>query len=500
MIYFINEYLLAKNSSVEHAAIKRVQLFTKFKQPAQIITKTYDRLLARTLATFELAPEQVLNMYDYFQKMPKDIQTCHIEDLDLPVEYEISTGANFSRVYNGDQLVSRVGFIPGTIGRLFYQEFLDNQGNLMSTDLWDWRGLKSSTQYFGQNGQLILQRYYQPNGQTVLEEFYVADVKGRPLLARVILKNYQGRAERFFKNRDDLFAFFLAELSRQDPAVTTFISDRPGTGVQPLLELQDDSRKYINVPIYHAKDINEPLQSAVDGFLQPAFDNPQHFNGFITATTAQAQHLRRRLATKAVFNLPIVTVKPKSQERLVPITTRPKQLLYVGRLSADRQLDQLLRVIALVKGQLPTIQCDLYGYGDPADVEKLRTLTKKLDLEQQVHFLDYQPDLPANYDDYQLLVNTALANGGPLAMPEAMGHGIPVVSYNFNYGPTDFIADDGDGYIIPQGNQLLMSQKIVELLTDDQKLTAFSLAAYDKLHAKQTQTMVWHQWQKQLDL
>ncbi|WP_318766030.1 accessory Sec system glycosyltransferase Asp1 [Lactiplantibacillus carotarum] len=501
MIYFINEYLLGKNSSVEHAAIARVKLFNKFHTPAQIITKSYDRLLNRTLATFNLEAPQVLNMFDYFQQTTAvATREIHTEDLQLPVEDAVTVGANFSSVYNGDDLVSRVGFIPGTVGRVYYQEFLDNQGNLMSTDLWDWRGFKSSTQYFGQNGKLILQRYYDVHGQTVLEAYYVADVQGNPLLTRVILKNYAGRQERFFQNHDDLFDYFVAELSRIDPDQTTFISDRPGTGVEPLLRLNDDAQKFINVPIYHTKDINEPLHGELDGFLKPAFDKLSHFDGFLTATNAQAQHLRQRFTTAHVIQMPNVTVEPRSQAPLLPITQRPQALLYVGRLAPDRQLDQLIRVVALVKHEIPDIQCDLYGYGDEAYVQTLRQLIVSLHLETQVRLQDYQPNLAQRYDDYQILLNTAIANGGPMAMQEAQGHGLPVISYQFNYGPSDFINDGQDGYVVKPGDQVTMCERILSLLRVPEQLTAFSEAAYEKMRVRQTETKVWHRWQKELNL
>ncbi|RRK10054.1 accessory Sec system glycosyltransferase Asp1 [Lactiplantibacillus garii] len=501
MFYFINEYLLAKNSSVEHAAIDRVRLFNQFHQPAKIVTKTYDRLLHGTVTAIKLPDEQILNMFDFFQQTTSvESRFVRTDDLKLPVEYAVTVGADFSEVTNGDNLVSKVGFIPGTIGRVYYQEFLDNQGNPLSTDLWDWRGFKSSTQYFGQNGKLIMQRYYNLAGQTVLEEYYVADVKGNPLLSRVILRNYQHQSERFFQNRDDLFNFFIAELSRLDSTTTTFISDRPGTGVQPLLRLNDDSHKYVNVPIYHAKDINEPLHSPLDGYLQPAFDNLTHFDGVITATNKQAQHLQRRFPNGHVMVMPNVTTTARSQAPLRPITERKNQLLYVGRLAPDRQLEQLIRVVALVKKDINNVRCDLYGYGDAKYVDQLKKLVADLQLEKQVRLCGYQPDLSGVYDNYQILLNTALANGGPMAMQEAMAHGLPVISYQFNYGPADFIDDGVTGYVIKPGDQLTMSKRILELQASPQKLTAFSEAAYAQLHDHQTATKVWHRWQRALGL
>ncbi|WP_318765975.1 accessory Sec system glycosyltransferase Asp1 [Lactiplantibacillus carotarum] len=478
-----------------------MRLFNQQHTPAKIVTKTYDRLLAETLDRFELQPNEVLNMFDYFQGTTAvEPQFVRTEDLKLPAEYMVTIGANVSHVHDGDNEVTNVGFIPGSIGRVFYQEFVDNQGNVLSTDLWDWRGFKSATQYFGQNGKLMLTRYYNLEGAVVLEEYFVPSTQGEPLASRIILKNYQGQAERFFQNPDDLFNFFIAELSHRDEQRTIFISDRPSTGVQPLLALNDDAKKFVSVPIYHAKDINDPLHAPMDGFLEPAFDNLDHFDGFITATASQASHLKRRFARAHVHAVPTVATKTAAQQPLKPITERASQLLYVGRFAADRQLDQLIRVIALVKKDVPNVKCDFYGYGDPQYVKTLNDLINELGLAGQVRLLDYQRPFDARYDNYQILLNTALANGGPLAMQEAMSHGLPVISYRFNYGPADMIVDGQDGYVINPGDQLTMSKRITQLLQNPAQLSAFSEAAFDKLHTQQTNLKVWHRWQRVLGL
>lgn len=339
-----------------------------------------------------------------------------------------------------------------------------------------------------------MERYYNLAGDTVLEQYFVPDTTGKPLASRIILKNYAGVAERFFQNTDDLFTYFIRELSRLDDQAV-FISDRPGTGVQPLLSLAARVPKFVTVPIYHAKDINDPLHAPLDAFLQPAFDNLNHFTGFITSSETQKQQLQTRFPQAKVVTIPATTTTPLAQSRLRPMSKRPKQLLYVGRLAADRQIDQLIRVVALVKAQIPNIKLDLYGYGAPDYVKTVTDLIAELKLQANVQLCDYQPDLERHYDDYQLLLNTALADGGPMAMPEAMAHGIPVISYRFNYGPADVIEEGEDGFVVDQGDQLTMSADIVALLQDQDRLNKFSQEAYAKLHVTQTNLKVWHQWQ-----
>jgi nitrate reductase beta subunit len=104
MIYFLDEYLLAKNSSVEHAALKRLALFKQFKQPVKILTRDYDRLSVQTLRELGVAQTDVRNMFDYFQHVPADRpeKAVHNDEINLPTMDEVSVDANQSQVTNGD--------------------------------------------------------------------------------------------------------------------------------------------------------------------------------------------------------------------------------------------------------------------------------------------------------------------------------------------------------------------------------------------------------------
>ena len=51
-------------------------------------------------------------------------------------------------------------------------------------------------------------------------------------------------------------------------------------------------------------------------------------------------------------------------------------------------------------------------------------------------------------------------------------HGLPVVSYRFNYGPAEYIDEGVNGYLIDSGQSLAMAEKI-DLFNDDKLLADF---------------------------
>lgn len=505
MIFFLDEYLLQKNSSVEHAAIKRLALFKRFKQPAVILTRDFDRLSVRTLEKMKIAQTDVLNMFDYFQHIPNDMpeKTVLNDEMNLPTLDEVSVDANQSQVTDGDRLRREVGYIPETYGHVFYQNYLDDQGNEVERDLWDARGFRSATQYFGRDGLLTFERYYDLNGKPVIETYYAGNQADYMQLTRVVLKGKTILEDREFDDLDGLFTYFLDELAGADQGETIFISDRPGVGVLPLKNMQQPAKKFIYIPINHVVNNGDSQTEPLDGYLKPAFADPAEIDSFIVQTPSQRDAIIKRFPTAKVTAIPAVTVAPgELPQRSAAITNAAdnKKLLYVGRIAEERQLDQMIRALDLVNNKVPGVELDLYGYGDPDYQKKLEQLAKDLKIDKQVHFNDYVTDLDTRYDQYTMLLNTAATDGGPLAILEAQTHGLPVISYRFDYGPSDEIVNKEDGYLVPQSDLAIMAKLIVDLLQHPEKRAAFGEKALENVSQRLDEEKVYKQWQQVLGL
>ena len=57
MFFFVNQYLLSSNSSVEHAELKRLALFKKHGGKAKLVTRDFDLVLHDTIKKFGLTNE-----------------------------------------------------------------------------------------------------------------------------------------------------------------------------------------------------------------------------------------------------------------------------------------------------------------------------------------------------------------------------------------------------------------------------------------------------------
>lgn len=494
MYFFVNQYLLNSNSSVEHAEMKRVKLFAKYQTPAKIVTRDFDLVLHSTIQKFGLVDSNVVNMYDFFAGTTDYTgKQLHTEDLHFPSAYQIGTGNNFREVKDGERLVCEVHFAAGTIGQVNHVDYYDLAGNMTLRQKYDIRGFKAAEEFFGEDGKLYYTRYYRPDGQTYLERYFVKSVKNTPINSLNLL-HYQGR-DYFFDDLDALFVFFLDELNRANGEGNIFIADRPAISIQPVQYMLSKAKKFLWLPMNQVNDgqdlINGPLNSML---TQPLGVDASKWDGVIVMTNKQAEILRQQIGTR----LPILVINgvPAVQQKRVPENERTAgQLIYVGRLGEDKQISQLLTMFEQIHQAVPTSKLTLYGYGNPSDVNNYKQQVKDAGLEQVVTFAGYQPDLDAAYDQAQLLLDASRIDAQPLAMGEALSHGVPVVAYDYLYGPAEMIESGINGQLISLNDQEKFVQAVIHLLQDSDKRQQLSTGAYDNLAAI-SEEKTWQQWQQ----
>jgi len=104
-------------------------------------------------------------------------------------------------------------------------------------------------------------------------------------------------------------------------------------------------------------------------------------------------------------------------------------LLFVGDLSARKNLDGILAAFAQVRKRYPDIRLVLAGASSPTTTAALRHTLQRLGIMDGVHFTGYveQPDLPILYSLAQVFVFPSHDEGFGLPPLEAMACGCPVI-------------------------------------------------------------------------
>lgn len=491
MYYFVSENIFAYNSGTEHAQAQRVRFFNREAKNnrlgrAAYVTRDYNRLLNRDATAIGLGADEVLNMYDYFQgttNVPRKEQHLRLlPQLALDQYHIVGHGPNYSTIEDEGRVIGRINVMPATVGLVNDITYYDRADNMTVRENFDWRGFKSSVDYFHPDGQLAVQSFLNLAGEPVLEVTHM-NVNGQLLPSMYKLKNYLGHDYRF-NSEEQLFLFFLNEITRQQPNAT-LISDRRGLD-HVVAAVQGSMNKYAYLHDIHTGDTKHPVR----GKLYPAYINVlerygQAFKAILVPTTAQQKDLATRYPELTFKVAPDISLTTAALEKQ-PATLSERQLhqlIYVGRLSPEKRPDQALRVLSKVIKKVPDATLVYYGYAASQDVmDELQALAQKLNVADHVTFGGYVSGnaLQQAYQQAQIILQPSVAEGLGMNLVEAMCYGVPAISYDVPYGAHVLIEDGHNGYIVPDGSSSAMAQKAIDLLLDENLWQQMSAAAHAK--------------------
>ncbi|MBA7491964.1 D-inositol-3-phosphate glycosyltransferase [subsurface metagenome] len=146
-----------------------------------------------------------------------------------------------------------------------------------------------------------------------------------------------------------------------------------------------------------------------------------------------------------------------------PLKQRPKRIGFVGRLSAEKGVRNLVMAMPLVLDRCRDLELTLIGDG-PQNNE-LRGTVKENGLSDKVKLTDWvaHAELPAHLNEMQLLVLPSFTEGLPTIALEAMACGTPVLATPVG-GVPELISDDETGFIMEDNSPECIARNIIRAL------------------------------------
>lgn len=168
------------------------------------------------------------------------------------------------------------------------------------------------------------------------------------------------------------------------------------------------------------------------------------------------------------------------------------RIIAVGRLASQKRFDRLIEAFTLISNRYPEWYIDIYGEGELH--ETLKNLITVKGLTGRVKLLNFVQDIYTEYKRSQFIVLSSDYEGFGLVIIEAMACGIPVVSTDCPFGPSDII-DNGETGLLAKMEIEDLAEKMEWMMSHEKERVVMGGNAYKKA-AQYRKEVVMPRWEE----
>jgi len=134
-----------------------------------------------------------------------------------------------------------------------------------------------------------------------------------------------------------------------------------------------------------------------------------------------------------------------------------------GRLARQKGFDRLVAAWALVARKHPDWRLNIFGAGEP---EALQARIDKKKLTDVVTLKGFTDEPYQRFAESAIYAMSSRSEGFPMVLLEAMGCGLPLVSFDCPTGPADIIQDGRNGLLVRDGDIKGLAAALNRLIDD----------------------------------
>jgi len=144
---------------------------------------------------------------------------------------------------------------------------------------------------------------------------------------------------------------------------------------------------------------------------------------------------------------------------------RKKIVLSVGRLCSLKNFEALIEIWSRVSPSAPDWKLRIVGNG--SDYQLLVNQVKALGISESVELPGFSSEIEKEMGEASIFALTSRHEGFALVLIEAQSMGLPVVSFDTPYGPSEIVSDGTDGYIVGYNDNSAFEDKLLKLIHDE---------------------------------
>ncbi len=169
---------------------------------------------------------------------------------------------------------------------------------------------------------------------------------------------------------------------------------------------------------------------------------------------------------------PIFVISNPCQKRFHCYDLNSKIILSVGHLNENKGYHHISTIAKQVFARHPDWKWIICGEGP--ERARLESLFKESKVDSHVILAGLVNNMDQYYSSAAISVLTSKMEGLPMVLLEAKSHGLPIVSFDIQTGPSDIVRDGVNGYLIEAENASGMADKICKLIENPDLRKEFS--------------------------
>ena len=208
----------------------------------------------------------------------------------------------------------------------------------------------------------------------------------------------------------------------------------------------------------------------------------------VTLTTGDAKEWQRARRVEVIPNFTVMAVSRLSD-------VMAKRVIAVGRLEWQKGFDRLIDAWQTVEQRHPDWSLTIFGSGT------LEGDLQRLIMDRSLKTVSIHPFTPTIADEYGQSAVFALSSrfeGFGLVLLEAMQAGLPCVTFDCPFGPSDVVKDGKNGFVVPDGDVERFAECLLRLIEDQKLRQQFSAASVERARVFDVDTVM-QQWKDLLE-
>lgn len=171
-----------------------------------------------------------------------------------------------------------------------------------------------------------------------------------------------------------------------------------------------------------------------------------------------------------------------------------------ARLSSEKNISDAIKAFKIVVGKRKESYLNIYGRAlkpyEKNEEKRLRSLVEELNLEDHVIFRGHVDNVDEEMASSLATMLVSDIEGMPMVLLESMRNATPLICYNFNYGPSDFVIDGVTGRLVKHYDVEGLANTILDVFNNPNKAIEMGKNAQDKILNDLNEEKLFLRWEK----